>query len=183
MSELKSFKGTVNVTEMPVTGMITLRGDLASSQMIAAIQSVFGAEIPGIRKVINCDAGQIAWMSPDELLLFVKHAAVADLVAKLRASLEGQHALVEDVSDARVQLRLTGERVREVLAKLMPVDFAPESFAVGDYRRSRLAQIAAAVWFVADDTANLVCFPSFGTYAFDTLSQTAGGLQPERLIG
>ncbi len=132
--------------------------------------------------MINCDAGQIAWMSPDELLLIVEHAAVFEWIAKLREALAGQHVLVENVSDAWVQLSVSGKRMREVLAKLMPVDFAPESFAVGDFRRSRLAQVAAAVWFADAETAILLCFRSVSTYAFDTLSQAAASLQPDGLI-
>jgi hypothetical protein len=67
-------------------------------------------------------------------------------VAALLAALAGKHHLVADVSDARAVFTITGDGAREVLAKCCPVDVAPGVFGPGEVRRTRAAQVAAAVW-------------------------------------
>ena len=50
----------------------------------------------------------------------------------------------------------------------MPVDFA--EFEAGDFRRSRLSQVAAAVWKTQNGDFELVCFRSVAQYVFDVLT-------------
>lgn len=172
-----TFEGFVKVEETGLRGMITLRGDLASAEIAAAIKAVVGAEIPAQRKVTTGAEGAVAWMSPDELLVVVSYEAVNATVAKLIEALAEVHALVVNVSDARAVYRLTGEASRDVLAKLAPVDFAKDAFGAGDIRRSRLAQVPAAVWGNADGSFEVICFRSVAQYVFDLLkvSSEQGG--------
>jgi sarcosine oxidase, subunit gamma len=167
------FQGLVSVERCDPLGMITLRGDPGSAAVLEAVRACVGQEVPGQRGIAVDGARGVAWMSPDELLLLVPHDEVAEAVAALQAGLEGEFALVADVSDARAVFRLKGAPVRDVLAKLCPVDFAPDAFGPGQIRRTRAAQVAAALWFSGTDEVTLVCFRSVAEYMFDLLTTAA----------
>ena len=171
-----SSQGFASVTDTGLRGMITLRGDLSSPKMKAAVKAAIGttgAAIPDVRRVTRGKAGLAAWMSPDEMLILCDYSAVNDVVAKLTAKLDGEHALAVNVSDARAVFRIEGQGAREVLAKLAPVDLSPEAFKSDDFRRSRIAQVAAAFWLNEDGSFELVCFRSVAQYVFDVLSVSA----------
>lgn len=168
-----SFEGAVKIRECGLRGMITLRGDLGSEAMAKAVKGATGLAVPGVRKVKLGKKGGVAWMSPDELLVMVDYDATAATVAKLESALAGEHHLAVDVSDARAVFAINGAGARDVLAKGAPVDLSPEAFGMGDIRRSRLGQVAAAFWMTDKDCFELVCFRSVGGFVYDWLC-TAG---------
>lgn len=166
-------EGFATVTEFGPQGMITLRGDLASAALAAAVQAAVGVAVPAPRRIETAGARAAGWMSPDELLLWLPYAEVPAALAALEAALAGEHHLAVDVSDARATFRIAGVRSREVLMKLAPVDLAPAAFAPGELRRTRTAQVAAAFWMSGSDEFTLVCFRSVGRYVFDLLTTSA----------
>lgn len=162
--------GYVRVAEVGPQGMIVLR---SKGDGLAEALAALGLPLPGIRRIESAGDRAVAWMSPDELLIWLPYAQVPQAVAALGAALAGKHHLVADVSDARAVFTLTGAGAREVLAKCCPVDFAPGVFGPGEVRRTRAAQVAAAVWMGEDDTFTLVCFRSVARYVFDLLATLA----------
>lgn len=160
--------GMIDLADAGPQGMIALRGDLALPVLAAAVKKVTGAALPTARQVSTGAKGAVAWMSPDELLLFVEHAGVAKVVAALEGAMGDAFVTVADVSDARAVFTLKGLQARDVLAKACPVDFA--DFPVGTMRRTRAAQVAAAVWRQGDDTFTVICFRSVAQYMWDLLS-------------
>ncbi|MEZ5715636.1 MAG: sarcosine oxidase subunit gamma family protein [Paracoccaceae bacterium] len=166
-----SFEGIARVEEAGLVGMVTLRGDLAGAAMATAVKVATDAAIPGQRQVLRAGGYCVAWMSPDELLILCPHEAADQVVTSLEKSLQGAHFLAVNVSDARAVFEVSGPQARDVMAKLMPVDFA--GFAPGKIRRSRLAQVPAAVWMPEEGRFRVVCFRSVATYVFDVLSVAA----------
>ncbi|WP_412550291.1 sarcosine oxidase subunit gamma [Shimia sp. MIT910701] len=175
-----TFDGFAKVEETRLRGMITVRGDLSSKEMAAAVTAATGAAVPEVRKVTSGNTGAVAWMSPDELLVVVDYEAANTTVATLTDALKDSHALVANVSDARAVFRLSGDSSRDVLAKLAPVDFAKDAFGAGDIRRSRIAQVPAAVWGNEDGSFEVICFRSVAQYVFDVLKVSA---QPGGEVG
>ena len=169
-----SFDGIAKVAEAGLHGMITLRGDFSSAAFATAVEGVAGCNLPDVRKANEGKDGRVlAWMSPDELLLVTDFAeAEADLDALLTA-LAGEHSLAVNVSDARAVFTISGAGAREVVAKVAPVDMSASEFAVGDFRRTRFAQVAAAFWMQDAETVKIVCFRSMAQYMFDLLSVAA----------
>lgn len=168
-----SYEGYVRVQAMGLQGMITFRGDLSSASVKQAVKSVTGAEVPAQRQnTIDGESGA-AWMSPDELLLFVPYAGIDAKIDALNTELAGEHFLAANVSDARAMFRLDGAGVREIVAKLMPVDMSSDAFGPGDFRRTRMAQIPAAFWMPTGDSVQIVCFRSVAEYAFNLLKDAA----------
>lgn len=167
------FNGAVQVADAGVKGMITLRGDLSSPKMAAAVQKVTGLDIPSQREItLQGDAG-VAWMSPDELLLFCSYDQAEIQVSVLTKALAGTHFLAVNVSDARAQFSLQGQGAREVIAKGCPANLSPTVMQPGEIRRSRLGQVAVAFWMPTADRLELVCFRSVGAFVFDWLCVAA----------
>lgn len=164
-----SFQGFATIREIGPVGMITLRAKGLKS-LDKTVKAVTGTKIPAQRRIeVNGDRA-CGWMSPDEYLLIVPYAEVAAALAKLAKSLDKEHHLAVDVSDARAVFRVEGDRAAEVLQRLSPVDF--ETLEPGELRRSRTAQVAAAMW-QQDQGFTLVCFRSVAKYVFDLLANAS----------
>lgn len=165
------YSGIVELSEAGLTGMITLRGDLASAPVAAAVLAATGAAVPDIRRLTVGDSGKAAWMSPDELLLIVPYGDVSARLQSMSAAFGDAFATAADVSDARAMITVTGAQARDVLAKICPVDFA--DFAVGEVRRTRAAQVAAALWREDGETWSIICFRSVAHYMCDMVQTVA----------
>jgi sarcosine oxidase, subunit gamma len=159
-AEFAGLDPAVRISRRGPVGMITLRGDLGSPRLADAVAAASGCVIPERRRVVFAGDRGVAWMSPDELMLFVGAGEAAEAVAAIGAALGDMHHLVIDVSDARAVFRLEGAGAREVLAKGTPVDLDAGSFGPGDFRRSRLGQVAATFWMPETGTIDLMCFRS-----------------------
>lgn len=189
MSDAKSalpgarYEGFVKVRELGPQGMITLRGDLGSAKLAEAVKTATGTAVPGQRQIASQADRAAAWMSSDELLLLVPYAEVAGVISGLETALAGEHFLAVNVSDARAMFRLDGALCRDAMAKLSPVDFSEAGFGPGDFRRSRMAQIAAAMWMPDAQSVQVICFRSVAQYAFDLLSAAAAPGSEPRLYG
>ncbi|MEM6634760.1 MAG: sarcosine oxidase subunit gamma family protein [Pseudomonadota bacterium] len=168
-----SFDGLVKLRDMGPTGMLTVRGTLDDTKFGAALLKATGVELPGKLRILGTADMRIAWMSPDELLVICPYAQAAKMSRALSDALSDQHALVVNVSDTRVALSVEGAATREVLAKLTPVDVAPDAMPAGTIRRTRLAQVPAAFWFDADGNATVIAFRSVAAYVFDLLQSAA----------
>ncbi|WP_103173382.1 sarcosine oxidase subunit gamma [Paracoccus sp. SY] len=123
-------------------GMVTIRADLDRAG--DAIAEAAGLAIPGQTRIVTDGSRSLGWMSPDELLLILPSAELADAIAALTDALACEHALVVDMSDARAVFDVTGPHAGDVIAKLMPVDL--DDLPPDGLRRSRAAQTAAALW-------------------------------------
>ncbi|MEL6641846.1 MAG: sarcosine oxidase subunit gamma family protein [Pseudomonadota bacterium] len=169
----KTAPGEVTIREAGLRGMITLRGDLAQKKLHRVCTDLTGVKFPDQRQAnVDGDKG-LCWMSPDELLVLMPYAEVAAAIATIDAALAGTHYLAENVSDARALFFVEGAFAREVMAKLAPVDLHPDTFKPGDFRRTRLGQVAAAFWMRDEDTFEVFCFRSVAAYTFDLLAASA----------
>lgn len=164
-----SFQGFATIREIGPVGMIALRAK-GLKALDKAIKAAIGVKTPAQRRIeVNGDRA-CAWMSPDEYLLMLPYAEVAVALAKLSKSLAAEHYLAVDVSDARAVFRIEGDKAADVLRKLSPVDF--DRLAPGEVRRTRAAQVAAALW-KQDQGFTLVCFRSVAAYVMGLLTHSA----------
>ena len=168
-----SFDGSATIREMGLQGMITLRGDLSDTSLGKAVKAATGAGLLACRKASFAGEAGALWMSPDELMLLVPYGQVDAAIAKLTKDLGGTHHLAVNVSDARALFAVEGDGAREVLSKLCPVDLSNEAFQPGDFRRTRMAQAAAAFWMTDDGAFRVICFRSVAAYVFGLLEDAA----------
>jgi sarcosine oxidase subunit gamma len=170
-----SFKGQIAVRENGLRGMITLRGDLASVKLRNAATTVTGLHFPDRRSANSAGEMGLCWMSPDELLILLPYAEVAKALGAIGSELKDEHHLAVEVSDARASFTLQGKGadIRNVLAKLTPADLRPAALPTGEMRRTRLAQVPAAIWFHEEGRAELICFRSVAGYVWGLLVNAA----------
>ena len=166
-----AFEGIAKVEEAGLRGMITFRGDLSAAKVKTAVKAVAGVAIPGQRGIAMSGETGAAWMSPDELLILVPHDKADEAVATLTDKLGGTHFMAENVSDARAVFTVTGGKAREVIGKLAPVDMG--AFGQGEIRRTRFAQVPAALWMHGEEAFTIVCFRSVAEYMFGLLKAAA----------
>jgi len=169
----KVVEGLVTVRDAGLRGMITLRGDLSNAALQEVCSKITGVAFPAMGQAQADGQSGLAWMSPDEVLVFVPYDTAREAVSQIDAALAGQHYLAVNVSDARTVIFVEGRGAREIMAKLAPVDLHPESFGPGQFRRSRLGQVAAAFWMRDDATFEVICFRSVGDYCFSLLATSA----------
>lgn len=162
------------VTRAGPRGMITLRADLSAAKVKKAVKSAGGQGLPVSGQILGDGTRGVAWMSPDELLVMVPYGDVAATLHQIEQTLAGTHFLAVDVSDARAVFTVSGVDAHEVLARVCPVDLHVDSFGVGQFRRTRMAQIAAAFWR-HDEGFDVVCFRSVGDYGENLLRTVAQG--------
>lgn len=164
-----AFEGFANVKEIGPLGMLSLRAKPDLPGLTEALAAL-GLTRPEPRRIVVAGSRSCGWMSPDEYLIVLPYDEAGPALATLGQHLAGAHHLVANVSDARAVFRIEGAKAGQVLTKLMPVDFA--TLAPGELRRSRAAQVAAAVW-MQDGGFTLVCFRSAAGYVMGLLSHSA----------
>ncbi|MDE2673811.1 MAG: hypothetical protein OXH65_01740 [Paracoccaceae bacterium] len=146
-------------------GMILFRGDLKSKTLQDAIVEVTGVKVPVRGKISTEDQTSIAWMSPDELLLFVPLERVGELIEDLNHKMGEEDTLIWDISDLRSVFEIEGNFIREVLAKNTPIDLNKDKMRKGTFRRTRFGQIAVAFWFESETKWFMICRRSEAEYA------------------
>lgn len=156
------------VTQVTGLGMVMIRADLAVSG--DAIAEAVGLAIPARTSMVTDGARSLGWMSPDELLLLLPVAEVAQTVLTLRDALTGEHAMIEDVSDMRCVFDVTGPAPEQVLAKLSPTDF--DAMPADGLRRSRAGQVPSAFWRIPGGL-RIVAFRSVTDYLRGVLEGAA----------
>lgn len=167
-----TYEGYCTVSDAGRVGMVTIRGDLEDAGFAEAVARVTGVAVPERGAIVGAGP-RLAWMSPDELMLFCAAEAAGEQAAALAETFSGMHALAVDVSDARAVFRVEGAGVREVLAKLSPADVSPGVFGPGTMRRTRIAQVPAGFFMPDEASAEVIVFRSVARYAFDLLSNAA----------
>jgi methylglutamate dehydrogenase subunit D len=119
------------------------RGDL-----IAAVRSGFGVDLPATPRRVAGEQLAFVWVGPDQWLA-TQHPAPKDGMEARLAPLVGLASLV-DQSHGRTLLALTGPRVRDALAKGVPIDLHPQAFRPGNAASTLIAHIPVHLWQVDD---------------------------------
>lgn len=145
-------------------GMILFRGDLKSKTLQNTIFEATKVKVPIRGKISSEGQVSIAWMSPDELLLFVPLKQVKDLTETLAKKMVDEDTLIWDISDLRTVFEIEGDFIREVLAKNTPADLNRDKMKKSVFRRTRFGQVAVAFWFESDTKWFLICRRSEAEY-------------------
>ena len=75
--------GIATISEVAPLGMITIRGDLDAPYVRKVTKKLTGVDRPEHGQCQFEGAAGVAWMSPDELLLFCPHSQVPEVLARL----------------------------------------------------------------------------------------------------
>ena len=82
-------------------------------------------------------------------------------------------AAVNDVGQGRLVLRLTGPRVRDILAKGCPLDLHASAFPTGHCAESLIGHIGVTIDCTADETFDLYVNRSYAAFFWEWLTRAA----------
>jgi methylglutamate dehydrogenase subunit D len=149
---------TVRVTERPEVQQVSVLGYPAHAQALREqVRSRYGLLLPQTPRRISDDALAFIGVAPDSWLV-TQQDWREPLAARLREQLRGL-AAVSDQSDAQAVLQLSGQRVRDVLARLIPIDVHAQAFVVNQVAATAAAaHIAVTLWRLPDPAAGESAF-------------------------
>jgi len=112
------------------------------------IRERFGMELP--REPRRTAAGGIAIAGIGREAWLATRDGGGNAFAGFLKDTLGDLASVTDQSDGYAVLRLTGPRLRDTLAKLLPVDVHPRAFKIGDVAATVAFHVGATLWRLDD---------------------------------
>lgn len=127
-----------------------------SSELAQLFRASHGIEPPSAPRCASRADVAIAGIAP-ETWLAVREGG-GNAFAHSLQSLLGHCALVADQSDAHAIMRLTGPKVRQTLAKLVPIDIHPRAFQVADLAQTVCGYMTVLLWRVQDSAPGAAAF-------------------------
>jgi heterotetrameric sarcosine oxidase gamma subunit len=116
-----------------------------AADLNAAVRRALGIELPVEPRVVTGEALSFVWAGPARWLAMAERVSGEALVRELRAEV-GNLCSVTDQSDARILVRISGPRARDVLVKGILIDLHPRAFAVGDTAMTSIGHVRAHFW-------------------------------------
>lgn len=163
---------TVGIAAEPFVAMVDVRLGSVGPEA----RTRLGVDLPTIANTwVPADSGRAVWLGPDEWLLSSTTETPEEFEARVRAAVLPLGGSATDVSAQRIGLRLTGARVRDVLAKGCSIDLHPRVFGRGRSAQTMLGQagvVLLALSHAGDDYVVLVR-SSFAGYLADWLLDAA----------
>ena len=158
-------------TDLALATLIARRNEMQNLRR--AITAAFGVTLPEGSHVATKDGVSFAGIGVGKWLAAAEGPAAVGYVSRLREHLAAL-ASIADQSDGRVVLRLSGERVREVLAKGIPLDLHPRKFKTGDIASTMISQMGVQIEQLDDQpTFQLMAFRSFAGSLLSWLTKSA----------
>jgi sarcosine oxidase subunit gamma len=163
---------TVGITVEPFVAMVDVRLGTVGAEASTAL----GVDLPTTPNTwVPSDAGRAVWLGPDEWLLSSTTETPEEFEGRVRAAALPLGGSATDVSAQRIGLRLTGARVRDILAKGCSIDLHPRVLGWGSSAQTALGQ-AGVVLLALSDTGDdylVLVRSSFAGYLGDWLLDAA----------
>ena len=160
--------------ELSLAGKILLRGDFSNADVQQAVEQVLALPVEIEANTFSRDGEHsVYWLGPDERLLYTDLNSIENQLDDLREKLPARTSVV-DVSDYYTVIRLSGEKVRPVLASGTPLDLHHSVFAKGQCAQTRFGT-ASVLLSVHDDipVIDMQVRWSFAEYAWKYLCKVA----------
>lgn len=115
----------------------------ARAELAQRLGREMGLTPPQNISVATAESLTIMWTGSTWLI--VQRETVTDLPARL-ARVSERLADVVDVSDSRVTVAVSGDRARDMLRTLVPIDLHPRAFAVGSAAATLCGLMDLLIW-------------------------------------
>ncbi len=147
-----------------------------NAELAERVRQRFGIDLPN--GALHTTAGDLGLIGtgPDAWLA-TREESGADLIRALRNGI-GDLASISDQSGAYTVLRLSGLKLRDTLAKMIPIDLHPRVFPPGTVAVTVAGHIGVILWRL-DDTAagsaefDIAVYRSYATDFWHFLSDSA----------
>ncbi len=113
----------------------------------AAMHDELGVSVPTTPRFVQAGPVRVSCLAPARYLASAEPDA--NLPDRLDKTLAGL-AAITDQSDMWEAFSLSGPSVRELLARLVPIDLAPSIFRIGDVACTRAIHLDVRLWRVDD---------------------------------
>ena len=160
--------GSARVTVDPFVAMVDVR---LGSPGPRAWQRL-GTELPTVPNTwVPAGGGRAVWLGPDEWLLTSATDSPEGLEERVRAAVLPLGGSAANVSAQRITVRLTGARVRDVLAQGCAIDLHPRVFGRGRSAQTTLGRAGVVLLSLGDtgDDYLVLVRSSFAGYLADWL--------------
>ena len=127
--------GTVSVSQVETSFVLVAPFNGKSSQAATVLNTQMGLEWPAVHELKRSGGAYALWFD---------HAHIALVGVEPSAKLI-RYAAVTDVSDGWCIVDVSGPSVRDVLARLTPLDLRPKSFKTGMTQRSMIMHMQASI--------------------------------------
>ncbi len=137
------------------------------SPAAAAIARRRNAALPELPRRPGCvttGTSEFIWTGPGQWLALdsAREGLSRFGFAQAMAERFGGEASVTDLTGARAILRLRGPAVRDVLAKLVPLDLDDSVFPAGAAALTLAGHVGVTLWRPTPDDWDIACYRSFG---------------------
>jgi len=156
--------------DLSFASVIAKRGK--RDQLISAVETAYGVALPKGPRRVTRGPFTFAGIGPDQWIASAEGPEAPNFAARVRARI-GLFAAVSDQTDARLVLRLSGPKVRDVLAKGVPLDLHPKAFKPGDVAATLVAYIGVQLDRLDDATFQLTAPRSMAGSFWSWLSASA----------
>ena len=126
--------------------------------LLSALMAEFGITIPAPQSFIRSASITLSCLSPSRYLASADRDA--NLPGRLAKSLSGL-AAITDQSDHWAIFTLSGPHRSDALARLVPIDVAPEKFRVGALALTRASHFDVRLWRIGESTYELAVTRSY----------------------
>ena len=137
--------------------LVTVRAG-GHAALAKAVQTHYRIALPAIGKRAAGAGLTVAGIGPGQWLAEMTFAPAEGIERVLRSTL-GAHATIVDQSHARIILRLSGPRVRDVLSAGVPLDLHPRAFGPDDVAQTIVSHIGVQIWQLAADPVYEMAVP------------------------
>ncbi|AOK08219.1 sarcosine oxidase subunit gamma [Burkholderia sp. AU28942] len=146
--------------------LVNVRGELADPAFVSAFERVVGCLPPSVPNTVARGAEyDVLWLGPDEWLVRSNGPVQAGVLeARLAEAVQGSYAAAVDVGSGYTVVEVTGERVRDVIARGCPLDLHPRVFKQGQCAQSHYFKSPITLIATGDDTFEIVVRRSFADY-------------------
>ena len=132
------------------------------SDIESSINKSCGLKLPEMQNSTNSkDSSITLWrLQKNQVLAYFSYEgddAESHLSERLSAP-----AYYTDQSDTWAMIRVSGNRSRDVLERICPIDLSPEVFSVGSVSRTVMEHIGTVIYRDGDDSYVLLTMRSFG---------------------
>jgi heterotetrameric sarcosine oxidase gamma subunit len=128
-----------------------------------ACKEAYGQPAPAKPQAISAEGALLIWSGPDQFLILSPRGSSLE---RARLAFAGMASLSEQ-SDGRSLLRLSGARVRDMLAKVCSLDLHPGVFPVGAAAATSIDHTSVNLWRSEDSASGeaVFCLLIFSTFA------------------
>jgi heterotetrameric sarcosine oxidase gamma subunit len=158
-SGLTSDDEPVQITQTPIFGLWQIAGWDGFETAVAAPLKTLGLTLPADYKTVAKAADVKLWfIAPDRVLIQTE-----------RAQQSSEHLVALDLSDARIQLNISGAGATGILMRTVPIDLSFAALPIGTFAQTGLHHIGILIERLAENTYTLLIPRSWAETVFEVL--------------